>query len=91
MSMFTKTFFKLFPPPVYLNIPYAGLDISDDAVRCIEYSSNRHGYTLHKYGSRVLKSGIIDAGHIKDEKALSDAFARFNRVRLGSNVVERKL
>ncbi len=72
MSMFTKTFFKLFPPPVYLNIPYAGLDISDDAVRCIEYSSNRHGYTLHKYGSRVLKPGIIDAGHIKDEKALSD-------------------
>lgn len=68
--MFTKTFFKLFPPPKYLNIPYAGLDISDDAIRCIEYSFNHHGYTLHRFGTRALKPGIIDAGYIKDEKAL---------------------
>mgnify|MGYP001562310635 FL=1 len=68
--MFTKTFFKLFPPPKYLNIPYAGIDISDDAIRCIEYSSNHHGYTLHRYGTRALKPGIVDSGYIKDEKAL---------------------
>lgn len=68
--MFTKTFFKLFPPPKYLNIPYAGIDISDDAIRCIEYSSNHHGYTLHRYGTRILKPGIVDSGYIKDEKAL---------------------
>ncbi len=63
-------FFKIFPPPKYLNIPYAGLDISDDAIRCIEYSEGHHGYTLAKYGTRPLKPGIIDAGYIKDEKAL---------------------
>jgi len=68
--MFTKTFFKLFPPPKYLNIPYAGIDISDDAIRCIEYTAGHHGYTLHRYGTRVLKPGIVDAGYIKDEKAL---------------------
>ncbi len=68
--MFTKTFFKLFPPPKYLNIPYAGLDISDDAIRCIEYGESHHGYVLKRYGFRVLKPGIIDSGHIKDEKAL---------------------
>lgn len=70
MSAFTKTFFKLFPPPKYINIPYAGLDISDEAVRCIEYSSNIHGYTLHRYGFRALKPGIVDSGYIKDEKSL---------------------
>ncbi len=70
--MLTKTFFKIFPPPKYINIPYAGFDISDEAVRCIEYSSNRHGYTLHRYGSRMLKSGIVDAGYIKDEKSLKE-------------------
>lgn len=68
--MFTKTFFKLFPPPKYLNIPYAGLDISDDAIRCIEYSNNQSGYTLQRYGTRALKPGIIDSGYIKDENAL---------------------
>lgn len=68
--MFTKTFFKLFPPPKYLNIPYAGLDISDDAIRCIEYGESHHGYVLKRYGFRILKPGIVDSGHIKDEKAL---------------------
>lgn len=68
--MFTKIFFKLFPPPKYLNIPYAGLDISDDAVSCVEYTNNSHGYTLHRYGYRLLKPGVIESGNIKDEKAL---------------------
>lgn len=70
--MLTKIFFKLFPPPKFLNIPYAGVDISDDAIRCIEYSSNIHGYTLHKHGFRLLKPGIVESGIIKDEKALTD-------------------
>lgn len=68
--MFTKTFFKLFPPPKFLNIPYAGIDISDDAVRCIEYSENMHGLTLHLYGSRVLEQGIVDSGSILKESEL---------------------
>jgi Tfp pilus assembly PilM family ATPase len=68
--MFTKIFFKLFPPPKYINIPYAGLDISDDAIRCIEYKDGSHGYTLKSYGYRNLKPGIIDSGYIKDEKTL---------------------
>lgn len=70
--MLTKTFFKLFPPPKFLNIPYAGLDIADDYIRCIEYSHGHHGYSISKFGSRALKPGIIDAGHIKDEKALTE-------------------
>lgn len=68
--MLTKTFFKLFPPPKYLNIPYAGLDISDDAIRCVKYSEGHSGYTLQSYGYRELKPGIVDSGYIKDEKAL---------------------
>ena len=71
--MFTKTFFKLFPPPKFLDIPYAGIDISDDAIRCIEYSSWKHGYHIHRYGFRALAPGVIDSGNIKDEKALVDA------------------
>ncbi len=68
--MFTKTFFKLFPPPKFLNIKYAGIDISDDAVRCIEYSDGVHGLTLHRYGSRPLETGIVDSGRIVKEEEL---------------------
>ncbi|MEK7213748.1 MAG: pilus assembly protein PilM [Patescibacteria group bacterium] len=69
--MFTKTFFKLFPPPKFLNMKYAGLDISDDAVRCIEYSLSRHGYIVHCYGTKLLSSGIVDSGFIKNENELT--------------------
>lgn len=68
--MLTTTFFKLFPPPKYINIPYAGLDISDDAIRCIKYSEGRHGYVLQVCGFRNLKPGIVQDGYIKDEPAL---------------------
>ncbi len=70
--MSTKTFFKLFPPPKFLNIPYAGIDISDDAVRCIEYSEGVKGLKLHRYGSRNLNPGIIESGNIIKEKELID-------------------
>ncbi len=69
--MFTKTFFKLFPPPKFLNIPYAGLDISDDAVRCIEYKEGRRGYTIHRYGTKILNPGIVDSGNIKNTAELT--------------------
>lgn len=68
--MFTKTFFKLFPPPKFLNIKYAGIDISDDAVRCIEYTEGIHGLTLHRYGSRPLDIGIVESGRILKENEL---------------------
>lgn len=68
--MFTKTFFKLFPPPKFLNIPYSGLDISDDTVHCIEFSRGINSYKLHSYGSIPLANGVVEGGNIKDEAAL---------------------
>ncbi|MES3031493.1 MAG: pilus assembly protein PilM [Patescibacteria group bacterium] len=71
--MFTKTFFKLFPPPKFLNIPYAGLDISDDAIHAIEYAHGTHGYSIHRFGMRPLAPGVVESGYIRDEKALTEA------------------
>lgn len=68
--MFIKYFFKLFPPPNFLNIPYAGLDISDDAIRCIEFSKKMNGLTIHRYGTRKLQPGIVESGYIKNETEL---------------------
>ncbi len=71
--MLTKKFFKLFPPPKFLNTPYAGLDISSDAIYCIEYAENIKGYSIHRYGKRILAPGIIESGHIKNEPELIKA------------------
>ena len=88
--MLSKFFFKLFPPPKYLNIPYAGLDISDDAIRCIEYSEHRSGYTLKRYGMRNLLPGVIESGYIKNESSLIQELAQLKKD-LGINVVKVSL
>lgn len=68
--MLTNRFLKLFPPPKYLAMPYAGLDISDDAITFIEYKNSIHGRTISKYDRKALKSGILIGGDIHDEAAL---------------------
>lgn len=79
--MLAQKFFKLFPAPKFLDIPYAGLDISDDAVRCIEYSHSVHGHGLyiHRYGSKQLAPGVIEGGDIKDKDALVKALSELSK------------
>ena len=77
--MFAQKFFKVFPPPKFLDTPYAGITISDDAVRCIEYSRGKKGLKIHKYGFKALEPGVIDGGEIKDEKALTDALTALSK------------
>jgi Tfp pilus assembly PilM family ATPase len=73
--MFEKAytlFLKYFPPPKFLDAPFAGIDINDDGVHCIQYSSGRHGLKIDKYGSRALPQGVVESGYIKDEKVLTE-------------------
>lgn len=77
--MLAQKFFKLFPPPQFLDIPYAGLAISDDAIHCIEYSHASHGLVLRHYGMRELAPGIIEGGEIKDDKALIEALTSLSK------------
>jgi Tfp pilus assembly PilM family ATPase len=68
--MSSSLFFKLFPPPAFLAMPHAGLDISDDAIKCIEYHRTAHGLIISRYATKELPPGLIDGGDIKDEKEL---------------------
>ncbi len=73
--MFAQKFFTLFPPPKFLNVPYAGLDISDDAVRCIEYVPTGSRLAIHRYGTKLLPPGTIEGGEIKNDKVLQETIA----------------
>jgi Tfp pilus assembly PilM family ATPase len=75
----TSLFFKLFPPPKFLLQPHAGIDISDDAIRFIEYSGSGSLRRIATYGSVVLPTGLIEAGDIKDEKKLTDILGTIGR------------
>lgn len=64
----SSLFSKIFPPPAFLVMPHAGLDISDDAIRCIDYRRTAHGLIISKYATQELRPGLVDGGDIKDEK-----------------------
>ena len=68
--MHSSYFFKLFPPPQFLLMPYAGIDISDDAISFIEYSRPVGERTIVKHGIYPLEAGIIEGGDIKNEDKL---------------------
>jgi len=75
-----KWFFRLFPPPVFLYMPYAGLEISDDAIRCLAYKGlDRVRRKVASYGSEDLPVGLISGGDIKDDKAMIGRLADFGR------------
>ena len=51
-------------------MPHVGIDISDDAISFIEYSSPIGDRQLAKFGRIPLGPDIIDGGDIKDEKKM---------------------
>jgi len=77
--MHTSKFFKFFPPPKFLAMKHAGLDISDDAVHCLGYVSTTSGIRIEKYARMDLPVGLVDDGDIKDEEALVKLLAAFNK------------
>src|SRR3989344_4662802 len=78
--MFTKTFFKLFPPPRFLDIPYSGLDISDDALRCIDFIHHPRHLSIHKNGMKSLPPGIIESGNIRNREKLIEFLIYFSLI-----------
>lgn len=66
-----ETLFKMFPPPTLLAVPYAGLDISDDAIHIISYGSNFGRTYIKSFFSVDLPEGLMDGGGTKDEAKLT--------------------
>src|SRR4051812_8434671 len=72
-------FFKVFPPPKFLTMSHTGLDISDDAIRAIEYKVKPHGLVVSRFAKQALPPGLFDAGDVTDEKQFADILSTFAR------------
>ena len=75
--MHTSALLKHFPPPRFLVMDNAGLEISDDFIRCIEFRETISGMRIHKYASVEIPAGIIKGGDIKDEEAFKQLLSAF--------------
>lgn len=58
---------------------HAGLDISDDAIHCVEYGGTLHNMTVTKHIALDLPSGLIEDGDIKNEGAASKLLSDFDK------------
>ena len=58
---------------------FSGLEISDDAIRCLQYSLTSHGQVISKYDQVLLPDDTIQGGDIKDEGILMDILKKFDQ------------
>jgi len=65
-----KSFFDIFPTPDFLEMPYAGIDISDTSVRFVEFKKSGGKLVLGNYGEERFSPGIVKEGDIMDAKQL---------------------
>lgn len=67
-------FFQFFPPPQFLQMPVAGLDISDRAMRFVELIEARKGVVIGRFGERLIPRGVIEGGEVKKVAELRAIF-----------------
>lgn len=71
--------FSLFPPPAFLRMPAAGLDISETSIKLAELVPTADGMRLGRFGEHVLPLGIIEGGRVVDTDALASALNEIQR------------
>ena len=67
----------LFPPPKFLTMPSAGLDISDRRVRFLEFVKGKKGLEVKRFGEMEIPEGIIVSGSIKRPEELHSILSKF--------------
>jgi hypothetical protein len=85
-----KNFFDFFPPPEFLNIPYAGIAISDTSIRCIQFYIGQQGLHLSKFTEKPLPPGAVTSGFINDSGVVSDILKSL-KMDLGINHIKVSL
>jgi type IV pilus assembly protein PilM len=74
-----KILFKFFPPPEFLQTRSAGLSISEDAVRVIEFDEHKGQPFLSHFGEQELPEGVIKDGEIQKPEELQKILRAFRK------------
>lgn len=67
--------FDAFPPPKYLDFPFAGISISDTSIRSIQFGKKGGGLYIEKYTERALPIGVMTNGQINNEEEIVKVLA----------------
>lgn len=72
MSALSRFLRVEFPPPSYLALPTAGIDISTSGIKVVRLAERAHGLELAEYGELSLPSGTVVGGEIRDPAAVTE-------------------
>lgn len=71
-----ETIGKIIPPPTYMRLPSAGVDISDSSLKYIQFKPDQRSGTqleLQYWGDIDIPDGVLKRGTVNDPKQLSKA------------------
>lgn len=77
-----ETVLSVFPPPVILSMPAAGVDISQGSVKCVFLSEGHSGIELQSYTETPLAPGIVIEGDIMSRDKIIEVLRSY-RLRFG--------
>ena len=72
-GLHTNRVAALFPPPEFLAMPSAGIDISDTSIKYVDAKYSRAGLVPRVFDSMRLPNGIVEDGVVKDVSGLASA------------------
>src|SRR3989344_3833030 len=61
---------RIFPPPEFLRMSAAGIDISDTTVRFVNFGIKRGKRFIKSYGEKPLPLGAVSSGYINNPDAV---------------------
>lgn len=73
------SFFRVFPPPKFLLMPHAGLDISDDGMHVVAYEGFGGTRHISLSGQEDFPPGLFQGGDITNEKEFVSRLAQFGK------------
>lgn len=74
-----SNFHQFFPPPVFLQMPAIGLDISDRSLHFVELIEKGRGTRVGRYGERAIPRGVIEFGEVKKPAELRAVLAAIHK------------
>ncbi len=72
-----KKITSIFPPPEFLKMQPAGLDISDRRIRFLELRKSKNGLVINRFDSVGIPDGVVVSGEIKKPEELKKILKEF--------------
>lgn len=73
---------RLVPPPTYLTMPCAGVDISDTSLKYVSFtnSSKAGQRSIKEYGDISIPNGAVSSGEVIQPEELAKVLVEFKRI-----------